>query len=107
MPALERATPPAESRLLRWVDLPSQDSGSELLIAPAPAVGDQPAGALDDYIKRLLRERDGFERQRSCTSPPRGHGEHAVAVGGTEGQGGRQRAARARQPARHPLACAR
>ncbi|HEY1491880.1 MAG TPA: UvrD-helicase domain-containing protein, partial [Steroidobacteraceae bacterium] len=64
VPALERATPPAESRLLRWVDLPAQGASSELLIAPAPVVGAHNADALDGYIKELLRARDAFERQR-------------------------------------------
>ncbi len=64
VPALERATPPADVRLLRWVDLPAPDAASELLIAPAPAVGAPGGDALDGYIKALLRARDEFERQR-------------------------------------------
>jgi ATP-dependent exoDNAse (exonuclease V) beta subunit len=64
VPALERATPPAELRLLRWVDLPAPQGQSELLISPAPAVEAHADDALNAHIKGVLRERDEFERQR-------------------------------------------
>ncbi|MGH8133121.1 MAG: UvrD-helicase domain-containing protein, partial [Steroidobacteraceae bacterium] len=66
VPALERPRREGERRLLRWIDLPSATRGSdsELLIAPAPAVGGTEENQLDAYIKDLLRERDSNERRR-------------------------------------------
>jgi ATP-dependent helicase/nuclease subunit A len=64
VPALERGTHLGERRLLRWVDLPSESGASELLIAPAPAVGAAPESALDGWLKDLLRRRDANERRR-------------------------------------------
>jgi ATP-dependent exoDNAse (exonuclease V) beta subunit len=63
VPALERTTRAPERRLLRWIDLPGESEDSELLIAPAPIVGEE-EGALNAYLKDLLREREANERKR-------------------------------------------
>ncbi len=64
VPALDRATRGGERRLLRWIDLPSQASESNLLIAPTPPVGAKEEGDLNVYLKDLLRQRDANERCR-------------------------------------------
>jgi len=64
VPALERALRGAERRLLRWVDLPSEARDSYLLIAPAPPVGAKEEGALNTFLKDLIRGRDLHERGR-------------------------------------------
>lgn len=64
VPALERGTHGGERRLLRWVDLPSASRASDLLIAPAPAVGAEREAPLDGWLKDLLRRRDANERRR-------------------------------------------
>ena len=63
VPALERTTRALERRLLRWIDLPGESEDSELLIAPAPVVGEE-EGALNGYLKELLRQREANERRR-------------------------------------------
>jgi ATP-dependent helicase/nuclease subunit A len=64
VPALERTTRGAERRLLRWIDLPGEGRESELLIAPAPAVGAKEEGDLNVYLRDLIRQRDLNERGR-------------------------------------------
>jgi len=65
VPALERTTRAPERRLLRWIDLPSAARASNLLIAPAPAVGArEEEGDLNVYLKDLIRQHDLHERRR-------------------------------------------
>ena len=64
VPALDKATGGAERRLLRWMDLPRESGGSDLLIAPAPAIGAAEEDDLDAYLKELVRRRDANERAR-------------------------------------------
>jgi ATP-dependent helicase/nuclease subunit A len=65
VPALDRITRPPERRLLRWIDLPSESSESNLLIAPAPIVGArEEEGDLNAYLKDLIRQHDTHERAR-------------------------------------------
>jgi ATP-dependent helicase/nuclease subunit A len=64
VPALDRATRPPERRLLRWVDLPDEAGGSDLLIAPAPPVGAREEGDLNRHLRDLIRQRDTHERCR-------------------------------------------
>jgi len=64
-PALDRATRAPERRLLRWIDLPSEASESNLLIAPVPVVGlREEEGDLNAYLKDLIRQRESHERRR-------------------------------------------
>lgn len=63
--ALDRAVRAPERRLLRWVDMPSEASESNLLLAPVPSVGArEEEGDLDGYLKDLIRQRDSNERRR-------------------------------------------
>jgi len=63
--ALDRTVRAPERRLLRWVDMPSEASESNLLLAPVPSVGArEEEGDLNGYLKDLLRQRDLNERRR-------------------------------------------
>lgn len=63
--ALDRAVRAPERRLLRWVDMPSEASESNLLLAPVPGVGArEEEGDLNSYLKDLIRQRDLNERRR-------------------------------------------
>ncbi|HLY52419.1 MAG TPA: UvrD-helicase domain-containing protein, partial [Steroidobacteraceae bacterium] len=63
--ALDRSARAPERRLLRWVDMPSEASESNLLLAPVPHVGARvEEGDLDGYLKDLIRQRDLNERRR-------------------------------------------
>jgi ATP-dependent exoDNAse (exonuclease V) beta subunit len=64
VPALHRATRGAEHRLLRWIDLPSEASASDLLISPSPPVGAAEESDLNVFLKDLIRQRDSHERGR-------------------------------------------
>ncbi len=65
VPALERTGRSPERRLLRWIDLPSEASDSNLLIAPVPVVGErEEEGDLNAYLKELIRQHDAHERRR-------------------------------------------
>jgi ATP-dependent exoDNAse (exonuclease V) beta subunit len=64
VPALQRATRGAEHRLLRWIDLPSETSESDLLISPSPPVGAAEESDLNVFLKDLVRQRDAHERCR-------------------------------------------
>lgn len=64
VPALDKGTRGAERRLLRWIDVPSEAGGSDLLIAPAPVIGAQEEGDLNAYLKELVKRRDANERAR-------------------------------------------
>ena len=65
VPALERTTRAPERRLLRWIDLPTESSESNLLIAPAPIVGArEEEGDLNAYLKDLIRQHESHERSR-------------------------------------------
>ena len=64
VPALDRPTRSGERRLLRWIDLPGEGRDSDLLIAPAAAVGADKPTDLDTYVGGLLRARDLYERGR-------------------------------------------
>ena len=64
VPALERTSGTSERPLLRWIDLPRAAGGSDLLMAPAPSVGDEDAGEVDALIGRLLATRITHERTR-------------------------------------------
>jgi ATP-dependent helicase/nuclease subunit A len=64
VPALERGSHGGERRLLRFADLPNEAGGSDLLIAPAPAIGPHADAPLDAWLKDLGRRRDANERRR-------------------------------------------
>jgi ATP-dependent helicase/nuclease subunit A len=63
--ALDRTVRAPERRLLRWVDMPSEASESNLLLAPVASVGArEDEGDLNSYLKDLIRQRDLNERRR-------------------------------------------
>jgi ATP-dependent helicase/nuclease subunit A len=65
VPALDRVPRSPERRLLRWIDLPGETSGSNLLLAPAPIVGArEEEGDLNAYLKELTGKHDAHERAR-------------------------------------------
>ncbi|MBS0578695.1 MAG: UvrD-helicase domain-containing protein [Proteobacteria bacterium] len=64
VPCLERNPGGGERRLLRWIDLPNESGGSDLLIAPAPAIAEETDAELDRFLKGLLKVREEHERTR-------------------------------------------
>jgi ATP-dependent helicase/nuclease subunit A len=64
VPALERSGGGADRPLLRWIDLPRAAGGSDLLMAPAPSIGEEDAGEVDALIGALLATRAAHERTR-------------------------------------------
>src|SRR5438105_1437180 len=53
-----------ERPLLRWIDLPSESGPTDLLVAPAPGIGEEEGGELAAYIGRLHARRNAHERTR-------------------------------------------
>jgi ATP-dependent helicase/nuclease subunit A len=64
LPALDRTLNRDRDPLLRWLDLPRESGGSDLLMAPVPAIGDTEGGALNSYLKRLMSARSANEQTR-------------------------------------------
>ena len=64
LPALDRTLNRDRDPLLRWLDLPRPGGGSDLLMAPVPAIGDAEGGALNAYLKRLASARGLNEQTR-------------------------------------------
>ncbi|MEP7246880.1 MAG: UvrD-helicase domain-containing protein [Gammaproteobacteria bacterium] len=64
LPGLDRTLNRDRDPLLRWLDLPRSDAGSDLLMAPVPAIGDSEGGALNAYLKRLSSARSANEQAR-------------------------------------------
>ncbi len=50
--------------LLRWLDLPREGGGSDLLMAPVPTIGDTKGRALNNYLKDLDNARKANEQTR-------------------------------------------
>ena len=108
VPALERATRGTERRLLRWIDLPSETTESDLLISPSPA-GRCAAeeSDLNAFVKQLIRQRDMHERGRLLYVAAT-RARSTLWLSARPGRRRRrQRESRPAQPARHPLAGAR
>jgi ATP-dependent exoDNAse (exonuclease V) beta subunit len=64
LPALDRILNRDRDPLLRWLDLPREGGGSDLLMAPVPTIGDTEGGALNAYLKRLMSARLANEQTR-------------------------------------------
>ncbi|HVY80064.1 MAG TPA: UvrD-helicase domain-containing protein [Steroidobacteraceae bacterium] len=64
LPALERLPNRDRDPLLRWLDLPRAGQGSDLLMAPVPAIGDAEGGEVNAYLKRLMAARGAHEQAR-------------------------------------------
>lgn len=71
VPCLERDMNRGPEPLMRWLDLPRPDGGSDLLVAPVPRRGATEGGELGRYIKRLANARAAHEQLRllyvACT----------------------------------------
>jgi ATP-dependent helicase/nuclease subunit A len=64
LPALDRMLNRDRDPLLRWLDLPREGEGSDLLMAPVPAIGDPESAVLNGYLKRLMSARSANEQIR-------------------------------------------
>lgn len=64
LPALDRDRNKGPEPLLRWLDLPRASDGSDLIMAPMPAVGADNGDQLNAYLKRLMNEREAHEQVR-------------------------------------------
>jgi ATP-dependent helicase/nuclease subunit A len=64
LPALDRILNRDRDPLLRWLDLPREDGGSDLLMAPVPTIGDLKGRALNNYLKDLDSARKANEQTR-------------------------------------------
>ncbi len=64
VPGLDRDLNRGREPLLRWLDLPRQQEGSDLIMAPAPVIGDEEPGEVGAYLKRLMAGRAAHEQVR-------------------------------------------
>jgi ATP-dependent helicase/nuclease subunit A len=64
IPAIDRSPGRDPEPLLRWLDLPRRHGGSDLIMAPVPAVGDQAGSEVGAYLKQLMAARATNERAR-------------------------------------------
>ncbi|HEY4213545.1 MAG TPA: UvrD-helicase domain-containing protein [Steroidobacteraceae bacterium] len=64
VPALDRNPGREAEPLLRWLDLPRRQGGSDLIIAPVPTIGEQSGGEVGAYLKQLIAARMKNERAR-------------------------------------------
>jgi ATP-dependent helicase/nuclease subunit A len=64
VPSLDRELNRGREPLLRWLDLPRNEGQSDLIMAPAPTVGDDEGGEVSGYIKRLTGKRARNEQVR-------------------------------------------
>ncbi len=64
IPGLDRRLSRGAEPLLRWLDLPREAGGSDLLLSPAPAIGEDAPGQIGPYLKRLEERRAANEQVR-------------------------------------------
>ena len=64
VPGLDRERNRGREPLLRWLDLPRADDGSDLVMAPAPVIGDEDPGEVTTFLKRLMARRAANEQVR-------------------------------------------
>ncbi|MGH8302019.1 MAG: UvrD-helicase domain-containing protein [Steroidobacteraceae bacterium] len=65
VPSLDREGNRGREPLLRWLDLPRKDAAaSDLIMAPAPAIGDEDAGEVTALLKRMMARRGANEQVR-------------------------------------------
>ncbi|HUN73602.1 MAG TPA: UvrD-helicase domain-containing protein [Steroidobacteraceae bacterium] len=64
LPGLGRKLRPSAEPLLRWLELPREEEGSDLLLAPIAALGRQTDHTLGEYLKSLQARRAAHERVR-------------------------------------------
>src|SRR5215469_8834835 len=65
VPCLDRQRNQGREPLLRWLDLPrAEDDRNDLIMAPAPVIGDEEAGEVNAFLKRLTALRAANEQVR-------------------------------------------
>jgi ATP-dependent helicase/nuclease subunit A len=65
VPCLDRERNRGREPLLRWLDLPrAEDEHNDLIMAPAPVIGDEEPGEVNAYLKRLMSFRAANEQVR-------------------------------------------
>lgn len=64
VPSLDRELNRGREPLLRWLDLPRASGESDLIMAPAPAIGEDEGGDVSRYLKRLIARRAANEQTR-------------------------------------------
>jgi len=65
VPCLDRERNRGREPLLRWLDLPrSEDERSDLIMAPAPVIGDEAPGEVTAFLRRLTAIRAANEQVR-------------------------------------------
>jgi ATP-dependent exoDNAse (exonuclease V) beta subunit len=64
LPALERAPRADTGALLRWLDLPAPDGGTDLLMSPIAAIEPDASDPLGAFLRRRMAERAAYERTR-------------------------------------------
>src|SRR5438067_2173726 len=64
VPGLDRRVGAGERPLLRWIDLPRERGASDLIVAPAAAIGEEGGGELNAFLAGLLTTRARHERTR-------------------------------------------
>ena len=64
VPSLDRERNRGREPLLRWLDLPRSDDGSDLIMAPAPVIGDEEPGEVTAFLRRLTWIRAANEQVR-------------------------------------------
>ena len=65
IPGLDRRLNRGAEPLLRWLDLPREaGERTDLLLSPAPAVGEEAPGEIGPYVKRLQERRAANEQVR-------------------------------------------
>ena len=64
VPGLDRSVGAGERPLLRWIDLPRERGASDLIVAPAAAIGEEGGGELNAFLAGLLSTRARHERTR-------------------------------------------
>src|SRR6185312_15389766 len=65
VPCLDRERNRGREPLLRWLDLPrTEDERSDLIMAPAPVIGDEAPGEVTAFLKRLTALRAANEQVR-------------------------------------------
>ncbi|MBW4053199.1 MAG: UvrD-helicase domain-containing protein [Proteobacteria bacterium] len=68
VPSLDRDRNRGGEPLLRWLDLPQRERATpeetDLIMAPAPAIGDEDPGEVNAFLKRLMARRAANEQVR-------------------------------------------
>ncbi len=59
LPALDRDRGRDREPLLRWLDLPRAAGESDLVMAPAPVIGEEAGGRVGEYLKELMYRASG------------------------------------------------